>query len=50
MMKGKDLGAWAMPTPEEEAKAKNELMVMEMLARVGGRTLGVELPGDKKDE
>jgi hypothetical protein len=36
------------PTKEELEKIKVEQQVMEMFARLGGRTLGIKLDGDEK--
>lgn len=36
------------PTKEELEKQKAELQVMEMFARIGGRTLGIKLEGETK--
>ena len=36
------------PTKEELEKQQAELQVMEIFARLGGRTIGVKLEGDKK--
>lgn len=37
---------WQQPTKEELDRQKVELQVMEMFARLGGRTLGVKLEGE----
>ena len=39
---------WQQPTKEELDRQKVELQVMEMFARIGGRTLGIKLEGDSK--
>jgi hypothetical protein len=39
---------WQQPTKEELDRQKVELQVMEIFARIGGRTLGIKLEGDSK--
>jgi len=36
------------PTKEELEKAKAQQQVMEMFARLGGRTLGIKLDSDER--
>jgi len=38
------------PTEEEEKQAKSEQQVMEMFARIGGRTMGVKLDTDMEEK
>jgi len=38
---------WREETEEEKKKREAEQQVMEMFARLAGRTMGVKLPNDK---
>lgn len=46
----KKVESWDPPTEEEIGEWNVRMQVMEMFARIGGRTLGIKLEGDQDEQ